>query len=250
MSMKHANRGMTLVEVMVAVALLAILTLSTVAGLTFNSRVARLNNNRVSAKNLAQGLLDQMVADPYASVGPVGFGQGIYRNHVPGGPGWGSFWVDEALGVPCEVYYNFKGFGLVGAGSSTTMVVDDTVSNSSTSRDPDRITPADGGEIEDGLVGWQPNEWAGALLCIYDPIAANSGNQRKARASVRIASNTVNQLILADPLPFAPSNTMAYMIDDGKTVQVTTRWQFQGQWRRQSMRGLIANYRDSLNLGF
>lgn len=248
MSMKHANRGMTLVEVMVAVALLAILTLSTVAGLTFNSRVARLNNNRMSAKNLAQGLLDQMVADPYASVGPVGFGQGIYRNHVPGGPGWGTFWIDEALQIPCEVYFNFKGYGLVGAGSNTTTIVDATVANPASSRDPDRITPTDGGEVEDGLVGWQANEWAGAMLCIYDPPGAN--NERVARASVRIASNTVDRLLLADPLPFTPSPNMAYQIDDGKTVAVTTRWRFGGNWYRQSMKGLVANYRDALNLGF
>lgn len=229
----RTNRGLTLVEIMVAVFLLSMLTLAVVGSTTFQTSMAHLNNNRMIAKNIAQGFIERMRADEFREVGPVGYGDGIYENRIPGAPGWPDVFIDENRNITCEVYFHFKGYGQATGGSTTTLV-----DGTSGTRDPDGVRPG----VEDGTVGWRTDEWAGSILCILmGPGAAQW---------VEIESNTADTLTFAEPLAFPVGPSSVYMINNGKTVNVITRWEYRGQEYTQQMQGIVANYQGAADRGF
>lgn len=125
-------------------------------------------------------------------------------------------WLDQALGIPCAVTFRFTGFGTPSSASL--------------------------GSITDNGADWIPNEWAGDTVYIVDGPGAGQ--------FVEISSNTASSLTLDDNLITAPTTSSRYMINNGKTVQITTTWTYQGVPYTQTIQSLVVNKDGDQNLGF
>ena len=125
-------------------------------------------------------------------------------------------WLDEAMNMSCRIEFAFKGFGTAEAGSLTSLTDNDT--------------------------NWETNEWAGDTLYLVE--GKGSGH------FVPIASNSVNTLQLGEALAVSPDTTTKYMINHGKTIEITTTWEYYGKSYSQTIESLIVNYRGDSNLGF
>ncbi len=216
--------GFTLVEVMIAVLIVAIVTTTVISSIMFTSRATRLNSNRSAAVNVAQGFIERLQADNFANVGPPPDA----RNQPPAG-GYANIdfnsnppvYLDEALNVRCRIVFRFTGYGRATAGGSTSLT-DATVAGTA--------------------AAWRSDEWKGDTLFIV------SG--RGAGQFAQISGNTATNLTLASALNPAPDATSVYMINNGKTVEVTTTWEYLGKSYSETMESLIVNYRSAVVLGF
>ena len=65
-----------------------------------------------------------------------------------------------------------------------------------------------------------------------------------------ITGNTESTLNLSETFRFAPDPTTRYMINNGKTVEITTTWEFRGKSYSESIESLIINHRNDADLGF
>jgi hypothetical protein len=125
-------------------------------------------------------------------------------------------WLDEAMNMSCKVEFAFKGFGTAEGGSLTSLIDNDT--------------------------NWETNEWAGDAL--YFVGGTGLGH------FAPIISNSVNTLHLGETLDVSPDTTAKYMINNGKTVEITTTWEYYGNSYSQTIESLIVNYRGDSDLGF
>ncbi len=224
----------SLVEVVIAMGILALLTLSIISSITFSSRATRLNSNRSTAKNIAQGILEDMMADNFWSVGgpneidstgvagayvtiptPAPGATPPYANPTP-------VWIDQALGIATRVTYKFSGFGVAESGSTTTLV------------DNYRVNAA-GTQISGTAPNWQPGEWVGSQIYI---VAGTGSGQFST-----ITANTANTLTFSPALLIACDSTSVYMINGGKTVTITTEWSYLGNNYIQTLEGMVVNTR-------
>lgn len=124
-------------------------------------------------------------------------------------------WLDEAMNMSCRVEFAFKGFGTTEGGSLCSLIDNDT--------------------------NWETNEWAGDTVYLVE--GKGIGN------FAPIISNSVNTLHLGDTLAVSPDTTTKYMINNGKTVEITTTWEYCGKTYAQTIESLIVNYRGDSNLG-
>jgi len=125
-------------------------------------------------------------------------------------------WLDEAIGIPCRADFAFKGFGTAEGGSLTSFIDNDA--------------------------GWETNEWAGDTL--YLVVGKGLGH------FAPIISNSASTLHIGDTLAVSPDTTTKYMINNGKTVEITTTWEYCGKSYAQTIESLIVNYRGDSDLGF
>jgi len=125
-------------------------------------------------------------------------------------------WLDEAMNMSCRVEFAFKGFGTTEGGSLSSLIDNDT--------------------------NWETNEWAGDTVYLVE--GKGIGN------FAPIISNSINTLHLGDTLAVSPDTTTKYMINNGKTVEITTTWEYYGKSYSQTIESLIVNYRGHSNLGF
>lgn len=214
-----SRRGFSLVEVLISTVVFSVMVTSMVSAMTFSARSTRLNTNAITAKNVAQSYFEMMAIDTFANINPPADG-----TFSPSNGGYADIdfdsvppvWLDEALGINCRVEFDFKGYGQLTGGSSS--------------------------DLTHAGADWEPDEWAGDTVYLID--GAGSGQ------FARISGNTVDRLSLASPLSFAPGASTKYMINNGKTVEITTTWQFQGKEYSQTIESLIINYRNEDDLGF
>lgn len=226
---RPARSGFTLIEVMVAMVVIAIITIGVLSSLAYASRITRLTSNRLAAKNVAQGFIEILNADDFCNVNPPP--GGIYDPCVvprpPGVPnGYADIavtdpnpvWLDEGIGIPCAIEFEFDGYGFLTSSSTVNSVTD-------------------------SAADWEDDEWAGDTLFIVDGTGAGGFST--------ITGNDNDTLDLSgDPLLIAPDATSKYMINHGKTVTITTTWNYVGNDYSQSIETLIANRRDSDDYGF
>lgn len=203
---------MSLIEVMVAVALLAFMSSAIVGSLYFSSRATRLNTNAVMAKNIAQGVFERMYIDRFSNIGPTNY-PSIPENANP------PVWLDEEMGIRCAVTISFKGFGVVSASGSNSLT--------------------------DSTANWDNNEWAGGAVYLAD----GQGMGQYARIESNTA-DTLNLASGTNFNPSPLGGDTRYMINNGKTVRVQTTWTYQGRSYQQAIESLIPNHRNESNLGF
>lgn len=211
--------GFTLIEILIATFIFALLTISMIGSIVFSSRATRLNTNAIAAKNVAQGFFERMAIDTFANVNPPP--GGIYDPPQGGYADIGfaaepPVYLDEALGIRCQVDFDFKGYGRVESATLT--------------------------DVQCTQVSWEYNEWAGDTLYLVSGPGAGQYSL--------IASSTSNELHLAEPLLFPADSSTRYMINNGKTVEITTTWMFQDRSYSQTIESLVVNYRNDPNLGF
>lgn len=125
-------------------------------------------------------------------------------------------YIDQKLNIRCKVSFAFSGFG--------------TLTNASVNN------------LTDNNIHWPPDAWNG------DTVFLVSGDG--AGQSAQINNNTVNTLHLVGTLAYKPSNGTGYLINNGKTVEVTTTWTYRGREYRQTLESLIVNTRSKKGLGF
>jgi prepilin-type N-terminal cleavage/methylation domain-containing protein len=203
------RRGFSLVEVLVAMALLLLVSGSVISAFVFASRLSRLSSNAIAAKNIAQGYFEKMAIDEFKNVGPTNY-PNIEYDSVP------PLWLDRAADIRCKVEFKFSGFGTIENGSANN--------------------------ITDAKALWENDEWVGDTLCIV------SGPGMGQTAT--ITGNTPNT-IHHTAFDIAPKKGAKYLINYGKTVQVTTTWQYMGKEYSQTIRSLIVNRKDNtFDMGF
>lgn len=204
------NKGFTLTEILIALAILAYAIGGVIAGVVFSMRLTRLNTNAIIAKNITQSYFERMHSDVFSNVDSVNYPDIGYESMPP-------VWLDEALDIRCKVDFSFKGFGRAEGGSGSTLL--------------------------DNQAQWETNEWAGARLYL---VGGNGVGQYRT-----IASNNANTLTVSGaPFQPRPTSGTAYMINNGKTVEIKTTWMYMGREYSQSIRSLIVNHRNDGNLGF
>ena len=208
-------RGFSLVEVMLASAFLLIAIAGVFSSLVFSRNIARLNTNAVMAKNIAQGYFEKMHGDGFATVIKANHPDIPYDADPP-------VYLDRSIDMRCRVEIKISGFGRATGGSANSLT--------------------------DTSASWETNEWAGAILYLID----GPGQEQWSR----IASNTATTLNVETAFTTAPTEAVgttpatAYMINNGKTVRVTTRWRYRDQEYSQTLTALITNYRNDPNIGF
>lgn len=222
-SARRNHRGVTLVEIVISMLMLALLSITVISSVIFSSRGARLNTNALAAKNIAQGWFERMAADDFGNVTPPDntASGGIWN---PTGAGYEDIpttsatpvWLDRALGIPCAVDFAFKGFGIASGGGSSSLT--------------------------DSSVSWETDEWEGDTLYLID--GTGSGQHAE------ITSNSATSLSIDGTFTVPPDNTTKYLINNGKTVEITTTWFYQGEPFTQTVESLIINYRNDEDFGF
>ena len=209
---RAGRSGFSLIEAMIAATILAFMTTAIVGSIYFSSRATRLNTNAVMAKNIAQGVFERMYIDRFSNIGPTNYPSIPVNSNPP-------VWLDQQMGVRCAVTITFKGFGTLSSLGS--------------------------GSLTDNSADWTPGEWVGSTVYLV----AGQGMGQYAT----IQSNTAKTLNLVSGSSFNPSplaGDTKYMINNGKTVRVETRWTYLGRTYRQAIESLIPNHRNEQNLGF
>ena len=84
---KAHTRGFSLIEVMIAIAILAIMIFSMISSMVFSARATRFNTNSIAAKNVAQGYFERMAIDTFANVGSAQYPDVDYDSNPPSGSG-------------------------------------------------------------------------------------------------------------------------------------------------------------------
>lgn len=115
----HRYRAFSLIEVVIACFLLAIIALAAVGGLQFSSRMARINTNALAAKNIAQGYLERMMIDSIDHLDAAHYPDITFDSDPP-------VYIDEALNIRCQVTFNFKGSGTL-TNSSANNLTDNNI---------------------------------------------------------------------------------------------------------------------------
>jgi len=198
-----------LVEVLVAMALLLLMSGSVISAFIFASRLTRLSSNAIAAKNIAQGFFEKMAIDEFKNVGPTNYPDIAYSSNPP-------LWLDRADDIRCKVHFSFSGFGTVTNGSANN--------------------------ITDNAAGWEIDQWVGDTLCIVSGPGMGQ--------TAVITSNTPNTIHHTD-LDTAPKKGAKYLINNGKTVQITTTWEYMGKEYSQTIRSLIVNRKNNTeDMGF
>lgn len=203
--------GFTLVETIIASLILIVIAVGVIGSFTFTAATSRVNSNAVAAKNIAQGYFEQMAIDTFADVNATNYPD-IDRNDL-NDP---AVWLDEAVGIRCSVDFDFKGFGVASSGGSSSLT--------------------------DSTANWDVNEWAGDTVYIADGAGAGQ--------FVRIASNSDTTLNFESNLFFSTGAGSIYLINNGKTVEITTTWSYRGQEYTQTIESLVINFRGDEDLGF
>lgn len=126
------------------------------------------------------------------------------------------FWLDRAAGINCQIQFQFSGFGTVTNGSANN--------------------------ITDNAAGWEKDQWVGDTLCIVSGPGMGQ--------TAVITGNTPNTIHHTD-LDTAPKKGAKYLINNGKTVQITTTWKYMGKEYSQTIRSLIVNRKNNTeDMGF
>ncbi len=212
-------KAFTLIEVIIASVIFAFVAFGVIGSLIFSSRTTHINSNAVLAKNIAQSYFERINIDVFENVGPqrtLTDGTIVGYNSIPfSDPN--PVWLDQAKQINCAIDIEFTGFG--------------------------RATSAGSSSITDSTASWASNEWSGKNVYLVDGLGAG-----KFRT---IQSNTSTVLTLSgDPLQPSPGLNTAYMIGNGKTVRITTTWQYLGKMYSQRMESLVINFRRDPSLGF
>ncbi|OPZ08477.1 MAG: hypothetical protein BWZ08_01145 [candidate division BRC1 bacterium ADurb.BinA292] len=219
---KPRSRGYSLVEVMIAMVILSVMTSVIITSFIQASRSSRINSNAVAAKNIAQGYFEMLAIEDFERVGNTEHPDYIvpadYNNEYEDKELTDAdpVWLDQALGIRCAVDFEFRGFGIAENGSSSMLVDNDA--------------------------NWEPDEWKGHTLFIVSGVGEGQ--------FVEIAGNGQTTLDLASSLAFPPAAGDRYMINNGKTVRITTTWTYMGRQYQQSIESLICNFEGSDDFGF
>ena len=67
---RRKRQAFTLVEVVIAIAILAMICVSVIASIIYSAKETQINTNAITAKNVAQGYFERMAVDTFSNVNP------------------------------------------------------------------------------------------------------------------------------------------------------------------------------------
>ena len=130
-----SSRGLTLVEVLVASALLTVLSLAIISSVILAATMTQINKNATVARNIAQSYVEQMYADEFDDV--------IADNYPDINEDSETIiWIDQYQGIRCYIDFEFSGFG--------------TIENSSKKN------------LTDAKAHWKHDQWAGDTVFLVE----------------------------------------------------------------------------------
>lgn len=213
----HRNNvsGFSLIEVIIASVILTLISVCLLVSLIQSSHAARINSNAFSAKNITQSYFERMALDRFDNVNPPVTASG-YVAPKGGYPtieydSANPVYLDKALNIRCKVEFKFKGTGVAESGSVNT--------------------------LQDTQANWVTDEWAGSILYIVSGKGAGQ--------FAPITSNNANTITCGSNFVIAPAAGSGFMINNGRTVEITTYWQYRGKEHHQTVRSLITNDRNN-----
>ncbi|MFW6303362.1 MAG: type IV pilus modification PilV family protein [Candidatus Sumerlaeota bacterium] len=210
------QRAMTLLEVLIASTILVMVSVTVISSMTYSNKTTRLNTNAVMAKNIAQGYFEKMNIDFFKNVHPL---HSDYTDITTDSAN--PVYLDETMDMRCAIDFEFKGFGEAESGSESSIT------------DSVKIP---------GISAWETDEWVGHYLYLVEgpgmgQYAEITGNDAD---TLNVASGSFSP---------APDTGTGYMIDNGKTVRITTSWNYMGKDYIATIGSLIINYRNQEDLG-
>jgi hypothetical protein len=152
-------------EVMIALPILAFVSMAMVAAMIYASRLSRITSNQMAAKNIAQSYFERMAIDDYEDVTPQNYPSVTAATSPP-------LYLDGVRGTRCYVDIVVTGYGEAEAGSANALT--------------------------DNEANWRPNEWVGDTLFLV----GGRGRGQKARI-VGNTANTVTVDGALNPVPIA-----------------------------------------------
>ena len=180
-----------------------------------SSHAARINSNAFSAKNITQSYFERMALDSFDNVNPPVTASG-YVSPKGGYPtieydSANPVYLDKAMNIRCKVEFAFKGTGVAESGSANS--------------------------LQDTNATWSDHEWVGSILYIVSGKGAGQ--------FVPITDNTANTITCGSNFVIAPAAGSGFMINNGRTVEITTYWKYRGKEHNQTVRSLITNDRNN-----
>lgn len=219
---RRRNRsGLTLVEVVIAIGLIAITMTAFIASAVFNLRTIRDTMDR-------QSVLAALHLWEARVLSSNGSRIGEWNVSASTDPWEFQFTTNQTTGtdpqfatrnMPITMSFAFKGWGYAGTGSGGTTLVRGRSGQATGS-------PAGIGNH----AAWVANEWAGNLVVI----ASGTGRNQVAR----VVSNTTTQLTITTDIRnpatpgynnaqawlITPDTTSYYRIGNGRTIDMTAQW--------------------------
>ncbi|MCX8037386.1 MAG: prepilin-type N-terminal cleavage/methylation domain-containing protein [Candidatus Sumerlaeia bacterium] len=165
----HKNRrtrsGFSLLEILIALPILALVSMALVSGTVFASRLSRIVCNQVAAKNIAQSYFERMAIDDFDDVTPANYPSVTLATSPP-------LYLDSVRRTRCTVDIVITGYGRAESGSASS--------------------------ITDTDASWTPNEWTGNTVLLI------GGRGRGQRAQITgNSNNTLNLNAKLNPTPDA-----------------------------------------------
>ncbi|MCX7766551.1 MAG: type II secretion system GspH family protein, partial [Candidatus Sumerlaeia bacterium] len=124
-------QGYTFVEIFISITLFSIVTLAFLPWFQQSAKLGKITAQEITAKNIAQGLLEKMLADNYENVTTANYPE----------PGE-TYFIDRVMGIIGNVNITIKGDGWVSSATNYT--------------------------ITDETASWIENEWAGSTVLIIE----------------------------------------------------------------------------------
>jgi Tfp pilus assembly protein PilE len=203
----RSRRGLSLISLMIAIALLAILMLTNVATLIYSARTARINSYRLAARNVVQGVLEQMYAHPYDNVTQSNFPSIPLSNP-------NAELLDSVNDLRCDLTVEIEDERQATSASSNTLV----------------CTGA----------GWESGRWDD------DTVFITGGRGFGQRARILSSSaDTLSISLLGFPGQTdwisTPDASSRFLINGGKTVRIMASFTFRDQIYTEMVEGLVVH---------
>jgi hypothetical protein len=192
---------------MIAIALLAILMLTNVATLIYSARTARINSYRMAARNVVQGVLEQMYAHPYDEVTQTNFPS------IPLSDPNAEI-LDSINDLRCDLTVEIEG--------------------------ERQATSANSNNIHCTTANWETDRWAG------DTVFITGGRGFGQRARI-VSNNATTLQISLLGFPgqtewiTTPNATSTFLINGGKTVRVSASFTFRDRVYSEMVEGLVVH---------
>lgn len=199
------ENGYTFVEIFIAIVLFSIVTLAFLPWFQQSGKLGKVVAQEITAKNIAQGLLEKMLSDNYENVTTTNYPE----------PGE-TYYIDQVLGIPANISITIKGDGMVSYATDSTLT-DETAS-------------------------WEENEWAGSTVLIIEGTGRGQRALITSNTTNTLSITTNLSGSGATPWNTTPDNTSHYLINGGKTVKITVSWEYQGKNYSRQIIGLVPYY--------
>lgn len=162
--------GFSLLEIMIALPILALVSLAVVSAVIFSSRLSHIVCNKVAAKNIAQSYFERMAIDDFEDVTPENYPSVSVASTTP-------IYLDHVVGIKCAVDIEITGYGTAESGS--------------------------GNSLTDSDASWETNEWTGNTLFLV----SGKGSGQLAKITANTADTLTLEGTL-DPAPDATTEYM------------------------------------------